>query len=121
MNRRSLTLSHNPLLFKDFRLHLVIIRIIQFISISALEYKSKAAIPRNLNGPSPLLFRLQEVKVSPRVIHVPHGWWFPEQPSPDHGLWQSNANVLTRNGPPYDTAMGNCQLRALLCKVYAEE
>jgi anaerobic selenocysteine-containing dehydrogenase len=59
--------------------------------------------------------------IDPRVIHVPHGWWFPEQSSPDHGLWQSNANVLTRNGPPYDPAMGTCQLRALLCKIYKEK
>jgi thiosulfate reductase/polysulfide reductase chain A len=59
--------------------------------------------------------------IDPRVIHAPHGWWFPEQPSPDHGLWQSNANVLTRNGPPYDPAMGTYQLRALLCKIYTEE
>lgn len=56
--------------------------------------------------------------IDPRVVHIPHGWWFPEQATPDHGLWQSNANVLTRNGPPYDPAMGTYQLRALLCKIY---
>ncbi len=59
--------------------------------------------------------------IDPRVIHAPHGWWFPEMPSPDHGLWQSNANVLTRNGPPYDPAMGSYQLRGLLCKIYKKE
>jgi anaerobic selenocysteine-containing dehydrogenase len=59
--------------------------------------------------------------IDPRVIHTPHGWWFPEQSAPDHGLWQSNANVLTRNGPPYDPAMGTYQLRALLCRIYKEE
>jgi anaerobic selenocysteine-containing dehydrogenase len=59
--------------------------------------------------------------IDPRVIHTPHGWWFPEQAGPDHGLWQSNANVLTRNGPPYDPAMGTYQLRALLCRIYKEE
>ena len=55
--------------------------------------------------------------VDPKVIHVQHGWWFPEEPGPDHGVWKSNANMLTRNGPPYDPAMGTYHLRGLLCRV----
>jgi anaerobic selenocysteine-containing dehydrogenase len=55
--------------------------------------------------------------IDPRVIHVQHGWWFPEQPGPDYGVWTSNANLLTNNQPPYDPAMGTYQLRALLCRV----
>ena len=55
--------------------------------------------------------------IDPRVIHVQHGWWFPERASPDYGVWDSNANMLTNNGPPYDPAMGTYQLRALLCRV----
>jgi thiosulfate reductase/polysulfide reductase chain A len=55
--------------------------------------------------------------IDPRVIHVQHGWWFPEQAGPEYGVWTSNANVLTNNQPPYDLAMGTYQLRALLCKV----
>ena len=55
--------------------------------------------------------------IDPRVIHVQHGWWFPDQPAPQYGVWQSNANLLTDNGPPYDPAMGTYQLRALLCRV----
>ena len=55
--------------------------------------------------------------IDPRVIHVQHGWWFPEEPGPDHGIWTSNANILTDNAPPYDPAMGTYQLRALLCKI----
>ena len=55
--------------------------------------------------------------IDPRVIHVQHGWWFPEQPGPDYGVWTSNANLLTSNQPPYDLAMGTYQLRALLCRV----
>jgi thiosulfate reductase/polysulfide reductase chain A len=55
--------------------------------------------------------------IDPRVIHVQHGWWFPERGGPDYGVWDSNANVLTNNGPPYDPAMGTYQLRALLCRV----
>jgi anaerobic selenocysteine-containing dehydrogenase len=57
--------------------------------------------------------------IDPRVIHVEHGWWFPEDASPDHGIWKSNANLLTDNQPPYDPAMGTYQLRGLLCRVAA--
>lgn len=56
----------------------------------------------------------------PDVVSVEHGWWFPEKPGPEHGIWESNANVLTNNGPPYDPAFGSCQLRALLCKIAKE-
>ena len=56
--------------------------------------------------------------IKPNVVNVQHGWWFPEEPAPDYGLWKSNANVLTSNAPPYDPAMGTYQLRALLCKIY---
>jgi anaerobic selenocysteine-containing dehydrogenase len=56
-------------------------------------------------------------EIDPRVVHAEHGWWFPEQDGPEHGIWQSNANVLTSNAPPYDPAMGTYQLRALLCRI----
>jgi anaerobic selenocysteine-containing dehydrogenase len=52
-----------------------------------------------------------------RVIAAEHGWWFPEDPAPDYGVWKSNVNLLTDNQPPYDPAMGTYQLRALLCRV----
>lgn len=55
--------------------------------------------------------------IDPRVIHAQHGWWFPDQPGPEYGVWQSNVNLLTDNGPPYDPAMGTYQLRGLLCRV----
>jgi anaerobic selenocysteine-containing dehydrogenase len=55
--------------------------------------------------------------IDPRVINVEFGWWFPEEPAPEYGVWKSNANLLTDNQPPYDPAMGTYQLRALLCRV----
>jgi anaerobic selenocysteine-containing dehydrogenase len=55
--------------------------------------------------------------IDPRVIHAEHGWWYPEQPGPDYGVWTSNVNLLTDNQPPYDPAMGTYQLRALLCRI----
>jgi len=59
--------------------------------------------------------------IKPDVVNVQHGWWFPEDESPEHGVWRSNANVLTSNAPPYDPGMGTYQLRALLCRVYKAE
>jgi len=56
--------------------------------------------------------------IHPNVVGVEHGWWFPEKPAPEHGVWESNANLLTNNNPPYDPAFGTYQLRALLCKIY---
>ncbi len=54
------------------------------------------------------------------VVNIEHGWWFPEKPGPDHGIFESNANVLTNNGPPYDPAFGTYQLRGLLCNITKE-
>jgi anaerobic selenocysteine-containing dehydrogenase len=59
--------------------------------------------------------------IDPRVINCQNGWWFPEDKSPEHGVWKSNANVLTNNQGPYDPIMGTYQLRALLCKIYKDE
>jgi len=56
-------------------------------------------------------------EINPRVINVEHGWWFPEKSGPDYGVWQSNANMLTNNKPPYDPAFGTYQLRGLLCRI----
>ena len=55
--------------------------------------------------------------IDARVIHAEHGWWFPEGNAPEYGLWDSNANILTSNLPPFDPAMGTYQLRALQCRV----
>ncbi len=55
------------------------------------------------------------------VVHCQHGWWFPERKDGwQHGIWESNANVLTSQSEPYDPAMGTYQLRALLCRVSKE-
>lgn len=58
--------------------------------------------------------------IHPKVINVEHGWWFPERQGPDYGVWESNANVLTNNDPPYDPAFGSYQLRGLLCNIEKE-
>jgi thiosulfate reductase / polysulfide reductase chain A len=63
--------------------------------------------------------------IHPAVVNVQSHWWFPEQPAQEpwlHGLWQSNANVLTMDDPDScDPLSGGWALRALLCKVYKAE
>jgi anaerobic selenocysteine-containing dehydrogenase len=54
----------------------------------------------------------------PRVVHVSYGWWYPEMPGPEYGVWESNANVLTNDEPPHCPAIGTYQLSGLLCNVY---
>lgn len=60
--------------------------------------------------------------IHPKVVNVESNWWFPEQPAQEpwlHGVWQSNANVLTMDDPDAcDPLTGGWALRALLCKVY---
>ena len=53
--------------------------------------------------------------------NIEFGGWFPERNDAEHGVWQSNANVLTSIEPPYDPAMGTYQLRALLCRIAKAE
>ncbi len=59
--------------------------------------------------------------MDPRVVVAQSSWYYPEEPGPDHGLWKSNANVLTSNDLPFDPSMGSTTFRALLCKVYRVE
>jgi len=51
------------------------------------------------------------------VVSIDHGWWFPEKASTGFGLWESNANLLTSDQPPYDPGFGTYQLRGLLCQI----
>ena len=55
-------------------------------------------------------------ELDPGVINCELGWWYPEEPSPLHGCFESNVNVLTNGAPPYDD-MGAYQLRGLLCRI----
>lgn len=51
------------------------------------------------------------------VVNIDHGWWFPEKADSNFSIWESNANLLTSDAPPYDPAFGTYQLRALLCSI----
>jgi anaerobic selenocysteine-containing dehydrogenase len=57
--------------------------------------------------------------IDPRVIVLSFGWWFPERKDLELSGWkESNLNILTDNGPPYEPAIGSIPLRAVLCRVY---
>ncbi len=59
--------------------------------------------------------------IHPLVVSIDHGWWFPEKPDKSFGLWESNANILTNDSPPYDPAFGSYQLRGILCNIEKEQ
>lgn len=60
--------------------------------------------------------------IDPQVVHIEHGWWFPELPEEEpwlHGVWESNANVLMNDDPDYcNPVIGAWPLKTALCKVY---
>ncbi len=60
--------------------------------------------------------------IDPQVINIQASWWYPEMPGEEpflHGVWESNANVLTLDDPEtLDPLCGNWTTRGLLCKVY---
>lgn len=61
-------------------------------------------------------------RTHPKIVTIPHGWWLPEEPGPDHGVLGVCANVLTDDDPENcDIAFGGSQLKGLLCKVYPVE
>ena len=56
------------------------------------------------------------------VIHVQHGWWFPEEDGAEpslHGVFRSCSNVLTDDDPDVcNPISGGVPLRTALCKIY---
>lgn len=58
-------------------------------------------------------------RIHPRVVAIPHGWWLPEAPGPDHRVLEVCANVLTDDDPEHcDVAFGSSPFKGLLCRVY---
>jgi thiosulfate reductase/polysulfide reductase chain A len=56
--------------------------------------------------------------IDPRVVHAQHGWWFPENPAPDHGCFESNIDVVLSDDPPREPICGSVPTRGTLCKIY---
>lgn len=61
-------------------------------------------------------------EVHPNMVHVQHGWWYPEMSGEDpilHGVFISNANVLCPDDPEYcSKEIGGWPLTAIQCAVY---
>jgi anaerobic selenocysteine-containing dehydrogenase len=55
--------------------------------------------------------------VHPRVVHAPHGWWFPEKPGPEHGCFESNVNVVLSGDAPREPICGSVRTRGTLCRI----
>jgi anaerobic selenocysteine-containing dehydrogenase len=57
----------------------------------------------------------------PRVAVAAYGWWFPEREDLELSGWkESNFNILTDSGPPYEPAIGSTKLRAIPCRILKE-
>ncbi len=59
--------------------------------------------------------------VHPRVVLADPGWWFPERSGAEHGVWESNINLLTGSDPPFDPGTGSTPARSYLCKISRAE
>jgi thiosulfate reductase/polysulfide reductase chain A len=58
-------------------------------------------------------------RMHPKVVTVPHGWWLPERPGPEHSVRDVCSNVLTDDDPEgCDVTFGGSPLKGLLCRVY---
>jgi len=56
--------------------------------------------------------------IDPRVVHADHAWWFPEEPPPEHGCFDSNIAVVLSDDPPRDPVCGSVPIRGTLCRIY---
>ena len=56
--------------------------------------------------------------IDPRVVHAAHAWWYPENPAPEHGCFESNINVVLTDDPPREAVCGSVPMRGTLCKIY---
>lgn len=56
--------------------------------------------------------------IDPQVVQAEHGWWFPEDSSPN-SVWRANINAVLDDALELcDPVSGNYPLRGQLCKVY---
>jgi thiosulfate reductase/polysulfide reductase chain A len=52
-----------------------------------------------------------------KVVFSANGWWFPEMPAPEHGVFEANPNVVIP-AMPYDPIFGSANLRSVPCRIY---
>jgi len=56
-------------------------------------------------------------RIHPKVVAAQHGWWFPEKPAPEHGMFESNINVILDDEVSCDAICGAVPLRGTLCRL----
>jgi anaerobic selenocysteine-containing dehydrogenase len=58
----------------------------------------------------------------PRVVTIPHSWWLPEAPGPDHAISEVCSNMLTDDSlDSADRLIGASPLKAMLCRIVPAE
>ena len=61
-------------------------------------------------------------QIHEKVVSIPHGWWLPEEPGPDHGVFEVCSNVLVDDDPDNcDVVLGSSPLKGLLCRISKAE
>ena len=55
--------------------------------------------------------------IHPQVVAAQHGWWFPEKPGPEHGLFESNINLILTDEEACDPICGAVPIRGTLCRL----
>lgn len=59
--------------------------------------------------------------IHPNVVYPDIGRWYPERPAPEHGLWDSNINVIISDAPQFRSPMlGTWPFSGMLCNIYKE-
>ena len=57
-------------------------------------------------------------RVHPKVVSAQHGWWFPEHKTTNHGVNESNINLVTdRKTEHADPVIGGQTFKGLLCTI----
>lgn len=56
-------------------------------------------------------------KTHPRFVNGEMGWWYPEKPAPEHGVFDSNLNVLMPYDPPHEPVFGCPTLKGVPCEI----
>lgn len=57
--------------------------------------------------------------IQEKVISIPHGWWLPEEPGPEHGVLEVCSNVLLDDSiESCDVVLGSSTLKGLLARIF---
>ncbi len=82
------------------------------ISEGETVWLSTPGLPYRVRGKARLVPGLH-----PNVVGSLFGWWFPEEPGPEHRCFEANVNAIIAAGPPYEPVNGNYHARGVLCRV----